>query len=89
MKLNKKSGEKITKKISAEELDEKFENGEDVSEYFDEASSTKRFHMEMPVWMMKALEAEACRQGINRQALIKTWLTAKLDDLKREGRLAG
>jgi hypothetical protein len=84
MKANKKP----LKKLSAEELDEKFERGEDVSDYVDEESATKRFHMEMPVWMMKELEFEARRQGINRQALIKTWLTNKLDELRREKRHA-
>ncbi|MBI2606884.1 MAG: hypothetical protein HYW49_12485 [Deltaproteobacteria bacterium] len=79
-----KANKKIVKKISAEELDERFERGEDVSDYVDEDSATKRFHMEMPVWMMKELEIESRRQGINRQALIKTWVTTKLDELRRE-----
>ncbi len=80
MKANKKD----VKKVSAKELDEKFERGEDVSDYVDAESTSKRFHMEIPVWMMKELEFEARRQGINRQALIKTWLTSKLDELRRE-----
>lgn len=79
--MSDKKSKKPVKVISAEEFDAKFDRGEDVSEYFDDNNWTKRFPIEMPIWMMKEIEKEAARQGITRQSLIKTWLTGKLDEL--------
>jgi hypothetical protein len=72
---------KETKPITAEELDKKLEAREDVSDYFDWNNATKTVNVDMPVWMIKGLDHESKRQGISRQALIKTWLAAKLDFL--------
>jgi hypothetical protein len=48
--MNKKTAQR--KKITAAEFDEMFERGDDVSDYIDETSLTRRFHIEMPVWML-------------------------------------
>ncbi len=72
------------KRISATELDKKFDDGEDVSEYFDWSTARrpnrepKRVDVELPTWMVDGLDLEAARLGITRQALIRTWIAEKL-----------
>ena len=67
-----------TKKISNQDLDKKFDEGnESVLEYFD--TEIQRASVDMPKWMLKALDREAKRLGITRQSLIKIWLAEKLD----------
>jgi hypothetical protein len=74
MKANKK-------KISAEELDEQFESGKDISEHVDWDAATKAVNVDLPVWAIKGLDKEATRRGVARQALIKMWLIDRLDAL--------
>ena len=70
--------------ISTEEFDKKFDDGEDISEYIDFDSvrplnaEPKRINLELPLWMIKALDKEAQRLGVTRQSVIKTWLAEKL-----------
>lgn len=71
------------KKITAHELDRKVEAGEDVSEHFDFDAATKMVNVELPVWAVKALDKEATRRGVARQALIKMWLVDRLDALAK------
>lgn len=72
------------KRISAAELDRKFDDGEDISEYFDWSTARrpglepKRVNVDFPTWMVEGLDREAARLGITRQALIKTWIAEKL-----------
>jgi len=67
-----------TKTISAEEFDRKVDDGEDVSEYVNWSQATrpgrepKRVNVDFPAWMVDALDKEAGKIGISRQALIKT-----------------
>ena len=70
--------------ISAAELDEKFDNGEDVSEYFDWSKArrpnqeARRVNVDFPAWMVRDLDKEAGRLGVTRQSLIKMWIAEKL-----------
>ncbi|MBD2111067.1 MULTISPECIES: type II toxin-antitoxin system BrnA family antitoxin [Cyanophyceae] len=71
--------------MNAEDLDCKFDDGEDVLEYFD-LSTLKRPGLEpqsieitFPQWMVAALDKEAQRLGIQREAIIKLWLAERLD----------
>ncbi len=71
------------KTISAEELDRKFDAGEDVSEYFDfekavRPNKMQRLTLDIPGWTVVALDQEAGRIGITRQALIKTMIDSGL-----------
>jgi hypothetical protein len=76
---------KKSKTISAKELEDKFDRGEDVLEHFDVrkakmvAPHIQRVNVDFPVWMVRRLDLEATRLGITRQALIKTWIGAELD----------
>ena len=71
------------KKLTAEEFDRKAEAGEDLADQFDWQISTKTITIDFPFWMLNRLMMEAKRQGIGRTALIKVWLTERLDSLKK------
>ena len=78
----------MNKSLPAEDLDRMFDNGEDISEYIDRESTrhinpeVRRVNVDMPAWMVEALDREAARLNISRQAVLKT----KLDSvLKAEG----
>jgi len=74
------------KTISAEEFDRLFDEGSDeIDEYIDWSQATrpgreiKRVNVDFPQWMVAKLDAEAKRRGVTRQALIKMWLSDRLD----------
>ena len=70
--------------MKAHELDEKFDNGEDVSAYFDWSKArrpnqeARRVNVDFPAWMVQGLDKEAGRLGVTRQSLIKMWIAEKL-----------
>jgi hypothetical protein len=72
------------KTITAEELDEKFDNGEDVSAYFDLTKvrrpnlEARRVNVDFPAWMVERLDREAGRLGVTRQSVIKMWIAERL-----------
>ncbi len=78
---------KVNKKISAEKFDKKFNAGEDISEYLDLDTAIKKINVAFPVWMVKALDAEATRLQIPRQVVIKMWIDERLAQIKREKEL--
>lgn len=70
--------------INPEDLDRTFDAEEDVLPYFD-LSTLKRPGLEpqvvevsFPQWMVAALDREAQRLGIQREAIIKLWLSERL-----------
>ena len=73
--------------ISAEELDRRFDNGEDVLDYFDLSRARRpnlekqRVNLDLPLWMVRRLDHEAEKRGVTRQALIKMWLADRLEVL--------
>lgn len=75
----------MKKKITAEELDRKFDAGEDISEYFDRENirrpnqEQRRVNVDFPVWMINRLDKEARRLGVPRQAIIKIWIAERLE----------
>lgn len=70
--------------MKATELDEKFDNGEDVSEYFDLTKmrrpnlEARRVNVDFPAWVVDGLDREAARLGVTRQSVIKMWIAEKL-----------
>ena len=76
---------KTIKTISAEEFDRRFDDGEDMADYIDWSSAhrpeweTRRVNVDFPQWMIARLDREAKRRGVTRQALIKMWLSDRLD----------
>jgi len=79
----------MTKSITAEEFDKKFDDGEDISEYIDWSSArrinkeAKRVNVDFPVWMVEAMDREAGRIGITRQAFIKVIVAERLGEAGR------
>lgn len=73
------------KKISAEEFDRRFDDGEDMSEYIDWSRAfrpnpvAKRVNVDMPAHMVAKLDRHAKQRGVTRQALIKMWLADRLE----------
>lgn len=78
----------MVKKISATELDAKADRGDSIVEFLDLSKarrpglSVQRVNVDFPLWVVDALDREAQRQGIPRQALIKVWITERLDNLQ-------
>ncbi len=69
--------------VSAKTLDKKFDQGDDVSEHFDLDKAIRRINVDFPVWMLKALDEESERLGINRQALIKVWIGDQIEQMRQ------
>ena len=72
--------------MKAEELDKKFDTGEDITGQL-ELSKTrrpgqelKRVNVDFPLWMIQALDREAKRLGVPRQSIIKLWLAERLGE---------
>ena len=72
-------------KIKAEELDARFDRGEDVSKYLDltrarrSGHEQRRVNVDFPIWMIESLDREASRLGVPRQSLIKMVIARHLD----------
>lgn len=72
------------KTISAAELDKKFDDGEDITDYLDLSTArrpgleSKRVNVDFPEWVVAGLDREARRLGVTRQSLIKMWIAEKL-----------
>ncbi|MBX3531741.1 MAG: CopG family transcriptional regulator [Rhizobiaceae bacterium] len=70
--------------MDADELERRFDAGEDMSEFFDWSKATrpnleaKRVNVDFPTWMVNGMDKEARRLGVTRQALIKMWIAEKL-----------
>ena len=79
----------MTRTITIEEFDEKFLNGDDISEYFDFAKATKhgtlkidtkKVNVDFPEWVIDCLDREAKKIGVTRQSIIKVWIAERLKD---------
>jgi hypothetical protein len=74
--------------MKAEEFDQAFDRGEDVSSALDVAAARRpgveqrRVNVDFPVWMIESLDREARRLGVTRQSIIKVWIAERLE---REG----
>jgi hypothetical protein len=88
MKKSKPTKVVSKKKIKSEELDEKFDSGESILEYAALDLGVFRVNVDFPAWTVAGLDKEATRLGISRQALIKVWITERLDhsiEMKKTG----
>ena len=70
--------------MKAKELDNKFDDGEDISQFMDISKARrpqqdqKRVNVDFPVWMVQQLDKEAHRLGVPRQSIIKVWVAERL-----------
>ncbi len=71
--------------MKANELDKRFDEGKDVSEYLDLSKARRpgqeqrRVNVDFPMWMIHLLDKEAKRLGVTRQSVIKVWLAERLE----------
>lgn len=79
-------------------MDEAFENGEDMEQYFDfedmklEPPSdivVKSLGLILPGWLVRTLDGEAKRRAISRKALINVILVEWADEQERKRRALG
>ena len=74
-------------KIPAEEFDRRFDAGEDMTPYLDMSTvrrpnlEAKRVSVDVPAWMVQAIDRQADKIGVSRQAFIKFTLHEKLESL--------
>jgi hypothetical protein len=77
-------------KITAEEFDRKFDDGEDVSAYVDWSKATRPNlePVEMTVVVKRGtllrLDRRAKELGLSRDALLERWLNEKLEDQRKD-----
>jgi hypothetical protein len=80
----RKHGTSQTKALSAERLDEMHDSGEDLSAHLDFAKATRpgrevqRVNVDFPIDLLRAIDREAKRIGVTRQAFIKLRLADTL-----------
>lgn len=71
---------KASKTIAAEEFDALSDSGADIGEHVDWSAArrprleTRRVGIDFPAWMLAALDRQAKRIGVTRQALIRMWI---------------
>jgi macrodomain Ter protein organizer (MatP/YcbG family) len=70
--------------MKAKDLDKKFDEGEDITEFLEFSKATrpgqeqKRVNVDFPFWMIHRLDREAKRLGVPRQSIIKIWIAERL-----------
>ena len=70
--------------MKARGFDEKFDAGADISDDVDWKRARrpnlelKRVNVDFPAWVVEALDREARRLGVTRQALVKLWIAERL-----------
>jgi hypothetical protein len=73
--------------MKAEEFDERFDRGEDVTSALDveaahrPGTEQRRVNVDFPTWMIDSLDREARRLGVSRQSVIKVWIAERLEKL--------
>lgn len=71
--------------MKAEELDRRFDEGEDITANLDLSKARRpgqeqrRVNVDFPLWMIQAMDKEARRLGVPRQSIIKLWLAERLE----------
>lgn len=73
----------IKRETTAENLEARFDAGEDVLDYFNGEvvrinRKKERINLDLPKWILDRIDQEAGRKGVPRQSLIKIWLAERL-----------
>lgn len=70
---------------TADELDELFDDGEDMTPYIVPGSGRRinqepqRVNIDFPKWVVKRLDEESQLLGVTRQSLVKIWIAERLE----------
>ncbi|MCL6433962.1 MAG: BrnA antitoxin family protein [Leptolyngbyaceae cyanobacterium HOT.MB2.61] len=73
--------------MKATTFDQRFDRGDDVSEFLDLSAAhrpgyeSQTVTIDFPEWMLNGLDREARRLGVSRDALVKVWLAERLEQL--------
>ena len=78
MKKKKHDPMKKGKPVSVEEFDKMVDEDEDLSDVLVPAS-IKPVQIDLPNWMIVALDEEARRLNVARKALINIWLAERIE----------
>ena len=76
--------------MKAKKLDEKFDEGEDITKYLDVSKAhrpeqeQRRVNVDFPIWMIHSLDKEAKRLGVPRQSIIKVWVAERLEAKRKK-----
>ncbi|MGH8997750.1 MAG: type II toxin-antitoxin system BrnA family antitoxin [Acidimicrobiales bacterium] len=76
--------------MKAEELEQAFDRGEDVTSALDLGSirrpalEQRRVNVDFPAWVVEALDREARRLGVTRQSIIKVWIAERLEHQSKD-----
>jgi hypothetical protein len=73
---------KEKKKIHAKDFDKMVDSGEDLGDVLIPVN-VKSVVIDLPLWMIDALDEEACRLNVPRKALINIWLADRLQTNKQ------
>ncbi len=74
---------------TAEQLDERFDRGEDISMFVDTATirrpglKARRVNVDFPEWLIQSMDRESKRIGVSRQSLIKLWIWERLQEERK------
>lgn len=77
-------------KTTAKNLESRFDAGENILDYFDDATALRRnltpqkVNVDFPAWVVEDLDKEADRLGVPRQSLIKVWIVERLEQAGRK-----
>jgi hypothetical protein len=72
--------------IKALDFDKKFDKNEKILSHLDISNSrrpgleAKSIKIDFPLWMLESLDKEAKKLGVTRQAVIKLWLSDRLQN---------
>ena len=76
--------------MKTEDFDKAFDSGNDEIDgvvQWDKGCrpdlESRRVNIDFPAWMLRALDKEAAKLGIARQAIVKTWLAERLEQTRR------
>jgi hypothetical protein len=71
--------------MKANEIEKKFDKGENISKHLDVSKARrpkqeqKRVNVDFPLWIIQLLDKEAKRLGVPRQSIIKVWVAERLE----------
>ena len=79
------------KSITSDQLEEMFDNGDDILDYVDlehpvvehHPPLEKRITLTMPAWMVSELDDEAAELAISRNAVVNTWIADRLRAMRQ------
>ncbi|TVR58402.1 MAG: CopG family transcriptional regulator [Spirochaetaceae bacterium] len=75
--------------MTAEQFDELFDRGEDISPFVDSSTikrpglEARRVNVDFPEWIIRSLDQESKMIGVSRQSLIKLWISERLQEERR------